>query len=169
MLGTRYEIQPIAPVEEAMTRVSAGAVTFGLEVRRLTNEIISEFYQGRPEESAVEQTVAGKDPFDDHGLSIHVFDADSGVEYLRFDCFANFPHYHYVHADEGFQVLHEMDPTAFGDTFEWAIGRLRTRLPQMLGEAGRGDLGGRLDSAVVASALDSLDRLQAGAREKTRS
>jgi hypothetical protein len=34
-MGTRYFIQPIAPVEENTVRVPAGTLTFGLEMREL--------------------------------------------------------------------------------------------------------------------------------------
>jgi hypothetical protein len=166
-MGTTYNIMPIPPLEEATTRVPASIVTFGLEVRTLTPKIVNEFYANRADRSAVEEAIEKMGPPDDGGLSIHVFGTDDGLEYLRFDCFDDGPHYHYVHPREEFQVVHEIDRVALGHPFPWAVGRLRTRLAEMLVEAGGEQLATHLDVAAVNSALDEVERLAARVGEPT--
>jgi hypothetical protein len=56
-----------------------------------------------------------------------------------------------------------MDPVAFGDPFEWAVGRLRSRLAEMLRESGGEQLADSLDPAAVDTALDRLAELRAAA------
>ena len=159
-MGTTYHIQPIAPVEENTVRVPAGVVTFGLEMRDLNPAIIHGFYGGRPDEERVTELTSGQEgPADDGGPSIHVFGSEDELEYLRFDCFRQGPHYHYIHPRETFQVVNEMDPVAFGDVFQWAVGRLRSRLPEMLIEAGGAELAAGIDNALVAAALDRMTEL----------
>jgi len=154
-----YAIKPIAPIEEATTRVPAGNLTFGLELRSLTPEIVNDFYADRPDRGNVEALLEKMGPPDDGGLSIHVFGSEDGLEYLRFDAFGDGPHYHYVHPNEDFQVVQEIDTVALGDPFTWALGTLRRRLADMLTEAGGGHLTTALDRGAVYSALDEVERL----------
>jgi len=164
-MGTRYFIQPIAPVERNTVRVPAGALTFGLEMRELNPAIVSDFYSDRPDEPAVRALVEENGELEDSGPSIHVFGTDDGLEYLRFDCFVHGPHYHYVHPQQEYQVVNAMDPVAFGDPFEWAVGRLRSRLAEMLRESGGEQLADSLDPAAVDTALERLAELRAAAAE----
>jgi hypothetical protein len=164
-MGTRYFIQPIAPVERNTVRVPAGALTFGLEMRELNPAIVSDFYSDRPDEPAVRALVEENGELEDSGPSIHVFGTDDGLEYLRFDCFVHGPHYHYVHPHQEYQVVNAMDPVAFGDPFEWAVGRLRSRLAEMLRESGGEQLAASLDPAAVDTALERLAELRAAAAE----
>ena len=164
-MGTRYFIQPIAPVERNTVRVPAGALTFGLEMRELNPAIVSDFYSDRPDEPAVRALVEENGELEDSGPSIHVFGTDDGLEYLRFDCFVHGPHYHYVHPHQEYQDVNAMDPVAFGDPFEWAVGRLRSRLAEMLRESGGDQLADSLDPAAVDAALERLAELRAAAAE----
>jgi hypothetical protein len=165
-MGTTYYIQPIAPMEDNTVRVAAGVVTFGLEMRDLNPAIVEGFYEGRPDHELVTEITDGiPDPIDDGGPSIHVFGTADGLEYLRFDCFRNGPHYHYVHPRDEFQVVHEMDPVAFGDPWTWTLGRLRERLPQMLAEAGGADLAAAVDPTAVAAALEKVTELRRSVAE----
>jgi hypothetical protein len=55
--------------------------------------------------------------FADEGVTIHVFDASDGHEYLRFDVFDDEPHYHYIHRTVGDTVVNnvidfDVPPTA---------------------------------------------------------
>jgi hypothetical protein len=148
---TRYDVMPIPPVEARTEYVDAGAVRFGIEYRLLTDAI-----------AAASESVAadGADSaeglsFDDRGVSIHVFGVDGGeaLEYLRFDCFDEDPHYHYVSwKDKSNEMLH-IDPVAEGDPLRWTLERLRTRLPQMLARAGASEIAARVDPARVDEAL----------------
>lgn len=116
---------PIPPVEESMEKFGAGPVTIGVEPRILTEELVA---------------ATGKKPapefgkLDDAGVSIHIFvrAPDGDRERLRFDCFKNEPHYHYIswrntHNDHVF-----IDPTVHTDVVAWVLNLIRTRLSQML-------------------------------------
>lgn len=162
-MGTTYYMKPIAPAEQNTVRVPAGAVTFGLEMRELNPAHVRAFYRGRPDEEHITAMADRVDSLDDGGPSIHVFGSDDQLEYLRFDCFRNGPHYHYVHPNEEHQVVNEIDPVADGDPFEWALGRLRSRLPEMLREAGGARLANQLDPATVDSAINRVSELAAKA------
>jgi hypothetical protein len=72
-MGTRYFIQPIAPIEENTVRVTAGALTFGLEMRELNPAIVNDFYDNRPDEPAIRAIVDENGELEDSGPSIHVF------------------------------------------------------------------------------------------------
>ena len=147
---TRYDKMPIPPVEAHTEYFDAGVVRFGVEYR-LLNEAIAAA-------SSIE-VASGSDgspmSLDDRGVSIHVF-ADVGGEHqevLRFDCFQEDPHYHYVSwARRSNEMLH-LDPVADGDPLAWALERLRTRLPQMLERAGAGEAAARLDPRRVDALL----------------
>jgi hypothetical protein len=147
---TRYDKMPIPPVEEHTEYFDAGAVVFGVEYRLLTDAIAAA--------SAVESargTDAGPGSFDDRGVSIHVFAQAGGErrEVLRFDCFQEDPHYHYVSwAERSNEMLH-IDPVADGDPLAWALERLRTRLPQMLERAGAREAAERVDPRRVDAVL----------------
>lgn len=158
-----YFVQPIAPIEQNTVRISAGPVTFGLEMRELNPAIVHDFYDARPDGQVALDAVEKNPELEDGGPSIHVFGTEDGLEYLRFDCFVKGPHYHYVHPHEPHQVVNEMDPVAFGEPFEWAVGRLRARLPEMLRESGGAELADRVQLGEIESALDQLVALRAGA------
>jgi len=154
---TRYDLMPIPPVEAQTEYFEAGAVAFGVEYRLLTDAIAA----ASAVEAASGADSAGES-FDDRGVAIHVFgneagapgaDANGRVEYLRFDCFNEDPHYHYVSwKDRSNEMLH-LDPVADGDPLGWALERIRTRLPQMLERAGAIELAARVDPRLVEAAL----------------
>jgi hypothetical protein len=108
------DIWPQPPVEEATEYISAGPLTIGVEYRYLKT--------ADPEE----------------GVSLHVCGEGPGgrVELLRFDCFEEEPHYHYMTEAERRQMVYPMDPAADGDPLEWALGRLAERMAPMLATAG---------------------------------
>jgi hypothetical protein len=168
-VGTTYFVEPIPPIEANTVRVPAGPVTIGLEMRLLNPSIVRGFYDDRPDRAIIEELIDGHDEIDDNGPSIHIFGTDDGLEYLRFDCFENGPHYHYVHPREDHQVVHSMDPVAIGDPFEWVVETLKGRMGEMLRESGGTDLADRLDEATVAAALEGLVKLRATAGDAERS
>jgi hypothetical protein len=119
---------PQPPVAQHMQRFEAGAVTIGIEYRIINDALVA---------------ATGKKPapelgsIDDGGVAIHVFvkGPDGDLERLRFDCFANDPHYHYIswkntHNDHVF-----IDPAVHSDVLAWSLNMIRTRLVQMLGKA----------------------------------
>jgi hypothetical protein len=155
---TRYDRMPIPPVDSQTTWIDAGAVKIGVEYRLLTdaiaaaNEVIAAA-GATPEAAAVQSPV----PLDDRGVSLHVFSAgDAPQEYLRFDCFDEDPHYHYISWRAMSNEMLHLDPIADGDPLAWALERIRTRLPQMLARAGATDLVARLDPAEIERALPRI-------------
>jgi len=147
---TRYDQMPIPPVEEHTEFFDAGVVCFGVEYRLLDDAIAAA--------SAI-RTASGPDSaagsFDDRGVSLHVFAEVGGrrVEVLRFDCFEEDPHYHYVSWEARSNEMLHIDPVADGDPLAWALERIRTRLPQMLERAGAAEAAGRVDLRRVDALL----------------
>ena len=162
---TRYDLMPIPPVESQTEYFEAGVVTFGVEYRLLDDAIAaaSSIESARGQKSARGQESAPgqkSSSFDDRGVSLHVFgspaEGEEPLEYLRFDCFDEDPHYHYVSwNDKSNEMLH-IDPVADGDPLTWAIERIRTRLPQMLERAGAADVAARVDLRQVEEALPKV-------------
>jgi hypothetical protein len=159
---TRYSLMPIPPVEANTEYFDAGPVRIGVEYRLLNDAI-----------AAVEtlEKARGGDPGppvvpDDRGVSIHVFALRDGKawEHLRFDCFEEDPHYHYVSHERRTNEMLRMDPIADGDSVAWALERLRTRLPQMLERAGAGDVAQRLDARALEAILPRVSEAAYRAR-----
>jgi len=119
---------PQPPVAEHMQTFNAGAVTIGIEYRIINDALVAATgKKAAPELGSI----------DDCGVAIHVFvkAPDGDLERLRFDCFASYPHYHYIswlntHNDHVF-----MDPTVHTDVLAWSLNMIRTRLVQMLAKA----------------------------------
>jgi hypothetical protein len=129
--GIRYDTLPIPMVTEHCIRVDAGAVQLVVESRRLTNEIIERTFDG-----AVDAAV----PFDDFGASLHVCGTADGVEHLRFDCFENEPHYHYIEHASGANTVVRIDEVAVGEPVEFTLACVACNLPDMLRYCGATDL-----------------------------
>lgn len=167
MVGKVYGIPPQPPVEEHTRKVAAGAVIFGVEYRDLDPEGLVDTYKDNAAYLAemLEQSPDGG--FTDEGVSIHVWDAESGHEYLRFDMFDGDPHYHYVHrSDEVVNNVIEFDTAALGEMLPWVVERLRTRLPDMLTQAGAEHVASRLDPDVVSGVIDEIERMAVAAKRQ---
>ena len=97
----------------------------------------------------------------DGGASLHVLGSDDRVEYLRFDCFDNEPHYHYIRAAEGRNIVVRFDNVAEGDPLDWTVSRVRHRLPDMLEHVGATQLAEsvRASSTAVSKGVDELASL----------
>ena len=150
---TKYDIMPIPPVEAHSELFEAGPVTIWVEYRLLDEAIaaahtVTEGYEGDIE------------AIDDRGVSLHVFgEPNPGaerIEYLRFDCFEEDPHYHYVSYEQNTNEMVHLETTALGDPLVWALDRIRTRLPQMLARAGAEELAGRVDLGALEAALPKI-------------
>jgi hypothetical protein len=72
---------------------------------------------------------------------------------LRFDCFEEDPHYHYISQRDEMNDMVHMEPVANGDPLAWAIERIRMRLPQMLARARAEEVAKRVDMAAVEAVL----------------
>jgi hypothetical protein len=120
---------PIPPVAEHMEMFKAGDVTIGVEYRILTNELLQTM--GR-------KTASELGDLNDTGVSLHVYAkaADGDLERLRFDCFKDDPHYHYISWSKKTNEHVFLDPHVHADTLVWALEVIRARLPQMLERAG---------------------------------
>lgn len=150
---TRYDKMPIPAIDARTRYFDAGVIRIGVEYRVLTDELVA----------AIRETLqaAGGDErgklenLEDSGVSLHVFGRLHGVEreYLRFDCFVEEPHYHYVDwARQSNEVLH-IDPVAAGDPLTWALERVRYRLPQMLVRAGAGEVAENIDHRQLEAVM----------------
>jgi hypothetical protein len=169
MIGKVYSIPPQPPAAEDNHLVAAGVLTFGVEYRAVDPDSLRATYAGNAEHLAELEERSPEGGFSDTGVSIHVSGTDDGHEYLRFDCFDDEPHYHYMHRTGDGSVVNQVidfDATAHGDMLTWAIGCLRTRLPEMLRAAGGGHLVGTLEPAVLEGAIDQVARTAEQARRQ---
>lgn len=147
---TLYDKMPIPPVEEHTERFDAGVVSFGVEYRLLDDAIAA-----ASDVAVASGSDRGPESFDDRGVSIHVYALEDGerLERLRFDCFEDDPHYHYVDWKAGRNEMLHLDPVADGDPVAWALERIRTRLPQMLARAGATQAAHSIDAALLDAVL----------------
>lgn len=125
--GNYYEQMPIPMVRDHCIEVDAGAVQLVVESRRLTNAIIAESYP--------DQIPAGAS-YNDYGATLHVVGSDDGLEHLRFDCFEQEPHYHYLHHAAGGSTVVRIDELAVGDPIGFSLSCVEHHLPDMLGNCG---------------------------------
>ncbi|HEX7095388.1 MAG TPA: hypothetical protein VF183_05865, partial [Acidimicrobiales bacterium] len=111
-MGTRYDMVPAPDIPENTEVFDAGAVTIAVEQRELSEEALAAAYAGDPHGAAIVQ--AAKLPVvDEVGVSMHVCDAASGAELLRFDVLDEHPHYHYINR-HGFNDVVAYDAAANG-------------------------------------------------------
>jgi hypothetical protein len=148
--GNRFNQLPIPMVTEHCIPVDAGAVQLVVESRVLTNEIIQDTYAG---------AIAADLPFDDFGATLHVCGTADGLEHLRFDCFENEPHYHYIDQATVANTVVRIDELAVGDPVEFSLGCVEHHLPEMLRHCGVGDL-----ADEVAAHPDQVDAAVAEVR-----
>ncbi len=158
-MAIRYDVLPIPAIARYTRTFEAGCVTFGVEYRRLNEEIIAEEYGGDARAQFGNKTpdVLG-DVIDENGISVHVFGSEDDQEYLRFDCFADYPHYHYLAPNEGHQTVIQFDPVADGPMLPWALECMQSRLAVMLEHTGAPELANRVDRGVVEKALIEVAR-----------
>ena len=149
--GNRYPQLPIPMVTEHCIPVDAGAVQLVVESRRLTNEIIKDTY-----DTAVDAPI----PFDDFGATLHVCGTADGLEYLRFDCFENEPHYHYIEPANSANTVVRIDELAVGDPIDFSLACVEHHLPDMLRHCGVDELADN-----VAGQPEKVDAAVAEVRE----
>jgi hypothetical protein len=145
---------PIPPIENHTTWFEAGRVRVGVEYRLLTDAVAASAQLA--EASGDERGITTN--LDDRGVSLHVCAEQDGEnrEFLRFDCFEEDPHYHYVSWRDMANEMVHLDPIADGDSLTWALDRIRTRLPQMLSRAGAPDVAAEVDAAAIEEALPRI-------------
>jgi hypothetical protein len=169
MIGKVYTIPPQPPVPENTRYFTAGVVTIGVEYRDVDPDGLVATYQDRPEQLAELLARSPAGGFSDEGVSLHICDAKSGHEYLRFDVFDGDPHYHYV--SSGPDIVNnviEFDPDANGDMLVWTIDRIRFRLGPMLERAGGGHLVAHLDQTTIDAGMAEVSELAQRAQQAHR-
>lgn len=159
--ATRYTLMPIPPIETNTHYFKAGPITIGVEYRLLNDELVNQHM------ASEQQHIELPDNIDDRGVSLHVFGAhDNGeqLEYLRFDCFDDDPHYHYVNwQDKANDIVH-MDVVADGDPLAWSLDRIRTRLAPMLERAGAQAAASGVDAPALEAILPRVSEAAYRAR-----
>ena len=137
--------------EERTAKFAAGVITIGVEYRFLDEATILQFYgsDARAKFGNVAPAGIGEVVHED-GLCLHVFGTDDGLEYLRFDCFDDAPHYHYLDPHAPRNVVVEYDAVANGPMVDWALRAMRTRLSEMLGHAGATGIAASVDWSEIA-------------------
>lgn len=159
-MAITYRTLPVPAFDEFTTRIEAGAITFGIEWRHLDEALILAYYG--PDARARFDGVmpAGfTGTVEEDGLCLHVFGSDDGEERLRFDCFDEAAHYHLLTPSLPRNVVVEHDVVRDGPLLDWALAALRTRLPELLEEAGAPALARAVDPQRVAPALEEVARV----------
>jgi hypothetical protein len=161
-LGLSFQSPMIPLVHERCVSVPAGPLRFVVEARHLDDQAVAGNLRR-------EATVPADQLFDDYGPTLHVFGAADGIEHLRFDCFANKPHYHYVREAGSVNIVCRIDQHAEGDPVEWTIGRIRQRLPELLEYCGVTQLAEqvRAQEKQILAAVDDVAQLLREARQQT--
>jgi hypothetical protein len=159
-LGYRHDGVPVPPVPEATTYIDVGALTIGIEYRFLTDEIVEAAREKEPRLAEGHPDA----PLQDEGVSLHVCDNDR-TEYIRFDNFGGDPHYHYI-VPGAYNVMVPYDEAANGPFLDWALERLQASMPDMLREAGAGELADRVDGAGMGSTMAEVALLVKEARHR---
>jgi hypothetical protein len=150
---TRYDKMPIPPIDAQTEYFDAGAVRIGVEYRVLTEAVAA---ANRTHLMNAAGDVRGKlEELDDCGVSLHVYGVSNGefLEFLRFDCFQEEPHYHYVGWSRRTNELLHVDPAADGDPLAWALDRIRARLPQMFERAGAPEAAAMVDLRAIEAIM----------------
>ncbi len=116
----------------------AGNIRFGLEMRRQTGG--------------------------DGGLAIHVLADLAGTpgrtfmeetELLAFDCFRDFPHYHYGPRNKNHRIF--WDKTLVPDTLDWTLNQFKSgKLAAMITRAGYPGVAADLDNGVIESIYPAM-------------
>ena len=161
-MGTFVASFPVPHEPQATTFVAAGPITFGIEPR------VFDPVAEAAKLTAAEIAAAGPDSLFhsdrvDGGVCVHVFRTDGLAEYLRFDCFDDEPHYHYIIPGRGNMLVH-FDRVANGPMLDWTMRTLRGRLPELLTQLGAEQLAASLQPVVLEHALDEVQRLASESR-----
>ena len=168
-MPTRYEVLPIPALMAHTQLYPAGAIQFGVEYRLLNEEIIAaEYGENSREQFGKDVPPEMQSQVDEDGVSVHVFDRDGQREILRFDCFEDYPHYHYIENSLGHQTVHDYDSVAHGPMFQWVLDCLTERLPEMLRQAGEDRLAQEIDPRAIEQVLPEVEHAIERAREAGR-
>ena len=159
--GRRYSIDTIIPPLAANTHyLDAGAIAIGVEYRVVNEEIVNANLATHHHESTPSDASTQQIP-EDGGVSLHVCDAATHTEYLRFDMFDDSPHYHYLCPGE-YQINIPYDMHACGDMTSWTLRCIRERLPEMLAFCGAQELAAQVDRDQLEAVIPTLLEMMVG-------
>jgi hypothetical protein len=159
-VGFKAPLPPIPHNPDKTVMFDAGAIRIGFEYRTLDGDVLARNFADDPEKMAlVAEIESFEGTINDEGASIHVFDAGTGSEILRFDTFEEPPgqHYHYIH-DDGSHTMVMYDKVANGDMWNWILGALRTQTPEMLARAGAAELAQQVSLADIARVIPAIEK-----------
>lgn len=165
-IGKTYNMPPQPADEAATTYLDAGAVSIGVEYRVVDPQSLRETYKHDAAQLAELEERSPEGGFFAEGLSLHVVAKSDGHEYLRFDLFDDPPHYHYNHPVVDGQYTNNVvdyDTASNGPMLDWTLQKLRTRLPEMLRQAGGETVAAQVDPAVVGPVLVEVEKLAGAA------
>jgi hypothetical protein len=93
----------------------------------------------------------------DGGPAVRVYGDVGGrsVQLLRFDCFAQAPHYHYD--PQGRDERCDLEGMGLAESSAWTLEQLRMNLGAMIEKAGYPEVAARLDAAAVAASLPQVE------------
>jgi hypothetical protein len=145
-----------------MRLVDAGPLVFGVEPREINDAVFDEHFDADARATTTIAELRVGAGTDDGGVSVHVFDAATMTEHLRFDCFEENPHYHYQ-CPGADHVVVTYDSAAHGPMEEWVVERVRSgRLSAMLRHGGAPDLADLVErhdlTGVVPALLEEMSR-----------
>jgi len=146
---TRYDKMPIPAIEACTRFFDAGVIRIGVEFRELTDDVVAAIRDTL--QGAGGDDVGQLEDLNDGGVSLHVYGRsdDREYEYLRFDCFQEDPHYHYVSWKNSTNEVLHLDPIADGDPLAWALDKIRYRLSQMLVRAEAEHIAAQIDARLL--------------------
>lgn len=148
---THYNVMPIAPLDDQTLYFDAGGIRIGVEYRLLDDAIAAahSLEEAQGDETGAEVVV------EDRGVSLHVYGNEDGemLECIRFDCFDEDPHYHYIGwAEKTNQMIH-IDPIAQGDPLGFALDCIQHRLAPMLRRAGATGAAGCVETERIEAIM----------------
>jgi hypothetical protein len=164
MAGVRYDAMPIPLDRSCTTFLTAGPVIFGVEMRAISDAILDAAYAGNADAAAIINDAKPATDVEDGGVSIHVIDPDGEIERIRFDCFDDDPHYHYLVPEAGNQRYMHYDPVASGDMLEWVLRTLEHQLALMLAAVGATDLAAQVATADLSGPVAEVRRMAVATR-----
>ena len=145
---------PVPAFLENTARFPAGAITIGVEYRVLDEAMILDYYGPDARAKFPNGAPAGMGAvINEDGLSLHVFGTNDGQEYLRFDCFDDAPHYHYLDPLTPTNTVVDYDAVAGEPVVSWALDAIEHRVAAMLQHAGASSLAAAVDPELVRYAM----------------
>jgi len=149
--GQTFKFMPIPMIESNAVWFDAGPVSFAVEVRVL----------------------AGMDDAAGAGAgggTIHVFSPDHQEEWVRFDCFDDEPHYHYLDQRAKLNTVWTYDDGVNGPMGPWAVSALRNNLTSILRTAGAAEIADKVErDGFDAAVFDKLEKALADAHDRSES